>query len=60
MPQMKSLSLYERMARLSWPRTYLGKFLLTAFVGVHVPLIAVVGMSRCVPAGGSLRFPYSP
>lgn len=42
MPQMKSLSLYEQLARLSWPRTYLGKFLLTAFLGVHVPLIAVV------------------
>ena len=37
------LSLYRALARLPRPRTYLGKFLLTAFLGVHVPLIAVVG-----------------
>ena len=36
------LSLYRALSRLPRPRTYLGKFLLTAFLGVHVPLIAVV------------------
>lgn len=38
----QKLGTYRRLAALSWPRTYLGKFLLTAFVGVHVPLISVL------------------
>lgn len=37
-----SLQLYRSLARLPRPRSYVGKFLLVAFVGVHVPLIAVV------------------
>lgn len=36
------LTTYRALSRLPWPSSYLGKFLLTAFVGVHVPLIAVV------------------
>lgn len=35
------LTYYRLFARLRWPRTYLGKFLLTAFLGVHVPLIGL-------------------
>lgn len=36
-----TLSLYRRCASLPWPKSYLGKFLLIAFFGVHVPLIAI-------------------
>ncbi len=36
-----SLTMYTRLATARWPRTYLGKFLFTAFLGVHVPLIAL-------------------
>lgn len=39
---MKKLAIYRFLSRLRWPKSYLGKFLLTAFLGVHVPLIAVV------------------
>jgi signal transduction histidine kinase len=39
---MRNLAIYARLAALSWPRSYVGKFLLTAFLGVHVPLIAIV------------------
>jgi signal transduction histidine kinase len=37
-----NLSVYDRLSRFRWPRSYVGKFLLVAFVGVHVPLIALV------------------
>lgn len=36
------LSVYDRLSRLRWPSSYIGKFLLIAFLGVHVPLIALV------------------
>ncbi len=42
MDTTRSLGTYRRLSRLPFPRTYLGKFLLTAFLGVHVPLIAVL------------------
>lgn len=42
MDTTRSLGTYRRLSTLPLPRTYLGKFLLTAFVGVHVPLIAVL------------------
>jgi signal transduction histidine kinase len=35
-----NLSVYDKLSRLRWPRSYLGKFLLIAFVGVHVTLSA--------------------
>ncbi|MCS6808031.1 MAG: HAMP domain-containing sensor histidine kinase [Bacteroidota bacterium] len=34
-----SLGLYQRFSSLGFPKTYIGKFLLVAFLGVHVPLI---------------------
>ena len=37
-----SLSTYRLLCRLPFPKSYLGKFLLVAFIGVHVPLIALV------------------
>lgn len=39
---MNKLNIYRFLSRFSWPKSYLGKFLLTAFLGVHVPLIALV------------------
>lgn len=35
------LHAYHWCSRLRWPKSYVGKFLFTAFVGVHVPLIAM-------------------
>jgi diguanylate cyclase (GGDEF)-like protein len=34
--------LYALLARLSWPKSYLGKIMLSVFLGIHVPLIALV------------------
>jgi signal transduction histidine kinase len=34
---------YIWLERTGWPRSYLGKILLVAFVGVHIPLIGAVG-----------------
>jgi diguanylate cyclase (GGDEF)-like protein len=34
--------LYALLARLAWPKSYLGKLMLIAFLGIHVPLIALV------------------
>ncbi|MEQ9401257.1 MAG: HAMP domain-containing sensor histidine kinase [Longimicrobiales bacterium] len=38
-----SFSMYRAMCRIPGPRSYVGKFLLTAFLGVHVPLLALLG-----------------
>src|SRR5215203_1802496 len=40
--EQKGLRVYARMSRLPFPRSYLGKLLLAAFLGIHVPLIALV------------------
>lgn len=37
-----SLRLYVWLARRGWPRSYAGKLLFVAFVGTHVPLIALL------------------
>jgi diguanylate cyclase (GGDEF)-like protein len=34
--------LYALLARLPWPKCYLGKLMLITFLGIHVPLIALV------------------
>jgi diguanylate cyclase (GGDEF)-like protein len=34
--------IYALLARLRWPKSYLGKLMLSAFLGIHVPLIALV------------------
>ncbi len=34
--------LYALLARLPWPKSYLGKLMLIAFLGIHVPLIVLV------------------
>jgi diguanylate cyclase (GGDEF)-like protein len=33
---------YELLSRLSWPKSYLGKLMLIAFLGTHVPLMGLV------------------
>ena len=42
MVEEKGLRVYARMSRLPFPRSYLGKMLLAAFLGIHVPLITLV------------------
>ena len=42
MVEEKGLRVYSRMSRLPFPRSYSGKLLLAAFLGIHVPLIALV------------------
>lgn len=37
-----SLTFYRQLAKLRWPKSYLAKFLLVAFVGVHVPLLSIL------------------
>lgn len=37
----RRMVLYEALSGLPAPRSYVGKFLLVAFIGVHVPLITV-------------------
>jgi diguanylate cyclase (GGDEF)-like protein len=34
--------LYALLARLAWPKSYLGKIMLSVFLGIHVPLLALV------------------
>jgi EAL domain-containing protein (putative c-di-GMP-specific phosphodiesterase class I)/GGDEF domain-containing protein len=48
-----SLRLYARMARRGRPRSYAGKLLLLAFVGTHVPLLALIAfvVSTASPSG---------
>jgi diguanylate cyclase (GGDEF)-like protein len=36
------LSIYARLSKLGFPESYLGKLVLTIFLGTHVPLIALV------------------
>ena len=37
-----SLTLYRQLSQSRWPKSYLSKFLLVAFIGVHVPLLSIV------------------
>ncbi|MCX6046706.1 MAG: HAMP domain-containing sensor histidine kinase [Chloroflexi bacterium] len=37
-----SLTLYSQLSRSRWPQSYLSKFLLVAFIGVHIPLLSLV------------------
>jgi diguanylate cyclase (GGDEF)-like protein len=41
--QARRLRGYARLSRLLFPRSYPGKILLLAFVGTHVPLVALIG-----------------
>ena len=37
-----SLKVYKVINKLSWPKSYSGKFLLISFIGIHVPLIGLI------------------
>jgi signal transduction histidine kinase len=37
------LRFYRRLAGFTWPRSYVGKLQLIAFVGIHLPILALVG-----------------
>lgn len=36
------MHLYRQCASLRWPKSYVGKFLFVAFLGVHLPLITII------------------
>ena len=38
----QSLTLYRQLSGSRWPQSYLSKFLLVAFIGVHIPLLSLV------------------
>ena len=38
----ENLKLYSLLSRLPFPRSYLGKIMLLVFLGIHVPLIALI------------------
>ncbi|WP_269539535.1 sensor histidine kinase [Cerasicoccus fimbriatus] len=40
-----AFKLYAIISRLPWPKSFTGKLMVVAFVGVHIPLIATVGFA---------------
>jgi diguanylate cyclase (GGDEF)-like protein len=53
--EKKGLRVYARLSRLPFPRSYLGKMLLAAFLGTHVPLIALVLYLVLSPLAGGFE-----
>ena len=43
-----SLTLYQHLSRITWPKSYLGKMLLIAFLGVHIPLLSLISYTAIV------------
>jgi hypothetical protein len=44
----ESLRAYEALSKLPFPRSYPGKMLLVAFLGIHVPLLTLIFyLTRC-------------
>ncbi len=43
-----SLTLYQYLSRVTWPKSYLGKMLLIAFLGVHIPLLSLISYTAIV------------
>ena len=41
-PKIKGLRIYSALSRRNWPRGYVGKIMLVAFVGTHIPLLALL------------------
>jgi signal transduction histidine kinase len=37
-----TLLFYHHLSQMHWPRSYLGKMMLIAFIGVHVPLLSMI------------------
>lgn len=42
------LALYQSLARMAWPKSYVGKMLLIAFLGVHIPLLSLISYTVIV------------
>lgn len=42
------LAFYQSLARMTWPKSYVGKMLLIAFLGVHIPLLALISYTAIV------------
>jgi hypothetical protein len=52
------LKLYRALSRAPFPKSYVGKVFFTAFLGTHVPLLALLAYflrRRCFAVGGPLR-----
>lgn len=43
-----SLTLYQFLSRVTWPKSYVGKMLLIAFLGVHIPLLSLISYTAIV------------
>lgn len=43
-----SLTLYQYLSRVTWPKSYVGKMLLIAFLGVHIPLLSLISYTAIV------------
>ena len=37
-----TLVFLQQLAQLNFPRSYLGKLMMVAFLGVHIPLLSIV------------------
>ena len=44
-PHPAPLGVYTFLASRNWPKSYLGKIMLVAFLGTHIPLLALFGYS---------------
>ena len=47
-PMNHSLTLYHFLCRVTWPKSYIGKMLLIAFLGVHIPLLSLISYTAIV------------
>ena len=43
--KQENLGVYKFLARRNWPKSYLGKIMLVAFLGTHIPLLALFACS---------------
>lgn len=50
------MRVYTLLNRLPWPRSYAGKFLAVAFVGVHVPLLTLLALAAARSDGASVPY----
>lgn len=44
------IGLYKSLSRIRWLRSYSSKFLFLAFIGVHIPLLGIIGLLTLTPA----------
>lgn len=50
------MRIYALLSRLPWPKSYLGKIWLVAFIGTHVPMIVFLVSALFVTLGSSEAF----